>query len=129
MSRIDLQRENERLRRRLAEAHAAIADRDAKIEKLARDFATLEAHVKRLLAGRRGGHTVPDGQGLLFADHEQAVESDPDSEEDSEEDQGEGDDDGRADEPRRHPPNRGARRPRKIDTAGLPCEERVHELP
>jgi len=110
----------------LAERDAAIVDRDAKIEKLARDLATLEAHVKRLLAGRTGGHTVPEGQGLLFPSSvEQTAKSDPAPE--ANEDQDEGDDDECDDEPER--PKNGTGKSRKIDTAGLPCEERIHELP
>src|SRR5436190_6053959 len=50
----------------LAEARAAIADRDAKIDQLARDVAMLQVAIKHLLAQRRGGHRVPAGQGLLF---------------------------------------------------------------
>jgi len=112
----------------LGERDAAIADRDARIEKLARDLATLEEHVKRLLAGRRGGHTVPAGQGLLFPNHlEQAAESDPPSDESSEEN--DGDDDEGDDEPDRRRPKARTKRRRKIDTSGLPCEERIHELP
>jgi transposase len=127
-SRDALQLENERLKAQLAERDAAIADRDAKIEKLARDLATLEAHVKRLLMGRRGGHFVPEGQGLLFPN---AVE--PGSEDAAETDEGEDDADdaeqpeqAQAAEPACEPRQKG---PRRIDTAGLPCEERVHELP
>jgi transposase len=124
-----LQLENERLKAQLAERDAAIADRDAKIEKLARDLATLEENVKRLLAGRRGGHTVPEGQGLLFPNNlEQAAGSDPESDEMPEE--GDEEDDGEPDDqPERAGASPGPRRPRKIDTSGLPCEERIHELP
>ena len=66
MSPSEPQVENERLKKQLAERDAAIIDRDAKIEKLARDLAALEAHIKRMLVGRRGGHLVSEGQGLLF---------------------------------------------------------------
>ena len=73
MTPSELQLENDTLKQQLVVALAAIADRDAaladravKIEKLAHDLATLEAAVKRLLASRRGGYRVPEGQGLLF---------------------------------------------------------------
>jgi len=114
----------------LAERDAAIVDRDAKIDKLARDLATLEAHVKRLLAGRRGGYTVPEGQGLLFPSNlEQSAESDGESGEPTEEAEDESDDDEHDDERERNRPKAQARPARKIDTSGLPCEERVYELP
>lgn len=113
----------------LAERDAAIVDRDAKIEKLARDLAMLETHVKRLLAGRRGGYSIPEGQGILFPNDlgQDVVDATPD--ETSEGEQDEEDDDEPADEPQGGRPKPGARKPRKIDTSGLPCEERVHELP
>ena len=121
-----LQHENEKLKGRLAERDAAIIDRDAKIEKLARDLATLEAHVKRLLAGRRGGHLIPDGQGVLFPNAvDAAVERDAASDDAPAENDGDADDD----EPAPILPKAGAGKPRKIDTSGLPCEERIHELP
>ena len=71
----DLLLENKRLKQQLAEARAAIADRDAKIEKLARDLAKLEALVTQLLAQRRGGHSVPEGQGLLFPESGLAIDA------------------------------------------------------
>ena len=129
MPRIDPQRENERLKQRLTEAHAAIADRDAKIEKLARDLATLEAYVKQLLAGRRGGHLIPEGQGVLFPNALDAAGERDRASDETAEDGDEEDDDERADEPKHDRSKPGDRKPRKIDTAGLPCEERVHELP
>ena len=64
----ELQLENEELKKQLAECRAVIADRDATIAKLARDLADLQALVKRMLAGRRNGHVVPECQGLLFPD-------------------------------------------------------------
>ena len=71
----DLQIENETLKRQLAEARAAIADRNAKIEKLAKDVATLEAAVKHLLTQRRSGYRIQEGQGLLFPESAPAGES------------------------------------------------------
>ncbi len=132
-----LQLENERLKAQLAtlesalaERDAAIVDRDAKIEQLARNLAMLEAHVKRLLAGRSGGHLIPEGQGVLFANAlEAGEEHDAASGETPEEDQGDADDDECDDAPEPARPKAGARKPRKIDTSGLPCEERIHELP
>lgn len=125
-----LQLENERLKAQLAERDAAIADRDAKIEKIARDLATLEAHVKRWLGGRRGGHLVPEGQGLLFPN---SVERASEDAAEADEREGEDDDDeaeqpeqAQAVEPAGKPRRKG---PKRIDTAGLPCEERLHELP
>ena len=131
------QREIEDLRTQLAqrnavidERDAAIADRDAKIEKLARDLATLEAHVKRLLAGRRGGHLIPEGQGVLFPGAlEAADQHESPTGETPEEDPGDADDDESDDEPERSRPKAGAGKPRRIDTSGLPCEDRVHDLP
>lgn len=123
----ELKVENERLKKQLAERDAAILDRDAKIEKLAHDLAVLEAYVKRQLAGRRGGHLVPEGQGLLFpgalgTDEHDAAAGAP------EEDQGDADDDECDQEPEPRRPKASGEK-RKIDTSGLPCEERIHELP
>jgi transposase len=131
----DLQLEIEHLKAQLAardtelaERDAAIVDRDAKIEKLARDLAMLETHVKRLLAGRRSGYSIPEGQGLLFAnDLGQAVAVDATPDETCEQDAE--DDDEPADDPEHSRPKASGGKPRKIDTSGLPCEERVHELP
>jgi transposase len=121
-----LQVENEKLKKQLAERDAAIADRDAKIEKLANDVAMLQAAVKQLLARRAGGYRIPEGQGLLFPEAAMAVDSpvaasaDDDEEADSDED----------DCPRGQPSNDGRKRtPRKIDTTGLPREDRLHDVP
>ncbi len=121
-----LQLEIEKLKAQLVDRDAAIVDRDAKIERLARDLATLEAHVKRWLSRRGGGHLVPEGQGLLFPN---ALDPAPDEVAETDDgDANEGDDE-RDDEPERKGQKNGCRKPRKIDTAGLPCEERTHELP
>lgn len=128
MARHEPQVEIERLKKQLAERDAAIIDRDAKIEKLARDLATLEAHIKRLLAGRRGGYLVSEGQGLLFPSALGTDDHDSAAGEPSEEDSGDADDEECDREPeRRRPKAPGGKR--KIDTSGLPCEERIHEVP
>jgi hypothetical protein len=113
------------LRKQLAEARAAIADRDGKIEKLARDVAMLQETVKHLLAQRRSGHRVPQGQGLLFADAPIAAEA-PTAQAAGEDDDGANDED---DSPRHQPKDGRKRTPRKIDTSGLPHEDRVHDIP
>lgn len=136
MTPSELRLENEALKEQLAardaaivEARAAIADRDVKIAKLASDLATLEAAVKRLLAARGGGYRIPEGQGLLFP--EAAVAIAPASaavsvDAGNEADDGSGEDVGTADPARK----KGSRRkPRKIDTTGLPCEDRLHDVP
>lgn len=130
MSSHALQLENEKLRAQLADRDAKIVDRDAKIDRLARDLRTLEALVKQLLSGRRRGHLIAEGQGVLFPDPpaslEQATDDASETDGAGEERDDQADDDDQAPEKRRN----GARsRPRKIDTSALPCEERVHELP
>lgn len=128
MSTSELQRQNAKLRQQLAERDAAIADRDARIAKLAGDVAKLQTAVKQLLAQRGGGHRVPEGQGLLFPE----AASDPTPESEA---SGDGDDaaDGDSDEDDcpRHQPGKGdrTRTPRKMDTAGLPREDRLHDVP
>lgn len=125
----ELQLENKRLREQLAEREAAIADRDAKIEKLARDVARLEALVKQLLARRGGGLRVPEGQGLLFPEAAIAVEP-PNADESSAGDVGDADGDDGDDGGDRSPGKKGSKRtPRKIDTTGLPREDRLHDVP
>lgn len=127
MSSSALRRENERLKAQLAERDAKIVDREAKIEQLARDLATLKAQVERLLCGRRGGLSVPEGQGLLFPDALAMVDGgDSSSDEGSDEDEDGADDD---DDRGRNRGKVGAGKARRIDTTGLPREERVHELP
>ncbi len=115
-----------RAEREIEELKAQLADRDAKIEKLAGELSLLQDLVKRLLKGRRGGCLEQEGQGLLFGaasatPAEDAAES------------GDGDDEDSDDEP--DPPQPPAtdkekkRSRRKIDTTGLPREQRTHELP
>src|SRR5690606_35522114 len=125
-----LQIEIERLKAQLSERDAAIVDRDARIERLAHDLAMLESHMKRLLGGRRGGYLIPEGQGVLFPNAlEVTGEQDSVSDESSREDQSDAEEGEVEDEPEPGRRKRRARRPRKVDTAGLPCEERLHELP
>src|SRR5690606_19432185 len=125
-----LQIEIERLKAQLSERDAAIVDRDARIERLAHDLAMLESHMKRLLGGRRGGYLIPEGQGVLFPNAlEVTGEQDAVSDESSGEDQSDAQEGEVEDEPEPGRRKRRARRPRKVDTAGLPCEERLHELP
>jgi transposase len=131
-----LQLENETLKEQIAardaviaERNAAIADRDTQIKKLATDFAVLQEAVKKLLAGRSGGYRVPEGQGLLFP--EAAIDGEapeaPAPDTDNEADDGSDDDDAVAAKPagKKGTP----RTPRKIDTAGLPSEDRLHDVP
>lgn len=121
----ELHVENAKLREQIAEQHAMIADRDAKMQKLAGDVAALEAAVKHLLASRRAGLRIPEGQGLLFPNA--VITAEPANAEDEANDladeEGEEDVRGTAEQSRR------ARTPRKIDTAGLPHEDQIHELP
>jgi transposase len=125
----ELQVENETLKKELAERDAAIADRDAKIEKLASDVTTLQTAVKQLLARRRGGHRIPEGQGLLFPVASLAIES-PNTEAPVPDGGTEADDgSGEEDSATRPPGRKGSpRKPRKIDTTGLPCEDRLHDV-
>ena len=88
-----LQLENEKLKAQLTDRDASIVDRDAKIERLAHDLATLEAYVKRMLSGRRGGHLIPEGQGLLFSNALGAGELEKARDEASETDEDEANDD------------------------------------
>ena len=130
----DLQIENETLKRQLAEARAAIADRNAKIEKLAKDVATLEAAVKHLLTQRRSGYRIQEGQGLLFPESAPAGESpqadgstpvdgaEAEAADDTDEDGG--------DSPRKPRGEATKRRALgKIDTTGLRRVDRLHDVP
>ena len=128
---IELQLENKRLKKQLAEARAAIADRDAKITKLADDVAKLQTLVKHLLARRGGGRGIPEGQGLLFPQGTLADES-PKTEESSAEcsdETGGGSSDEEDCSPRQPVEGGSKRKPRKIDTTGLPREDRLHDVP
>jgi transposase len=132
----DLEHEIETLRRQLAERDAVIADlrvaiaeRDRKIAKLEQDVATLQDAVKRLMAQRGGGTAVPGGQGLLFPGMSSmlATPPEPAPAEDAEPDDGSGEV-GKATTSvasKKGTP----RKPCKIDTTGLPSEDRVHDVP
>lgn len=126
MTSIALQLEIKKLKQQLAERDAVIADRDSKIEKLARDVAKLQAAVKQLLAQRGGRHRIPEGQGLLFPEVDSSGTDEPTA--DGGDEDGDASDD---DDSQRPAPGKDGRKrtPRKIDTSGLPCEERLHELP
>jgi transposase len=122
---MELQRENEQLRARLSERDAVLADRDAKIAKLASDLAKVQEVVKHLLANRRGGgYPIPEGQGVLFAEAtlsaavEAVVNAQPAAPAPGAEHA----------KPPRDPKSR-SRTPGKIDTTGLPCEDRLHDVP
>jgi transposase len=107
----------------IAERNATIADRDKTIAKLAKDVAMLQEAVTRLLAQRRGGHRVDERQGLLFPATFTPVESTaPTAAVDAEPDDG-----GQA-QPAPTKKKGTPRKPGKIDTAGLPSEDRVHDV-
>jgi transposase len=123
----------EALKKELAERDAAIVDRDAEIERLARDLRTVEQLLKRLLAGRSRRDLIAEGQGSLFPDVASQAEPADASDDpalagggdagDVDEGSTEDEDDRTADQG--EPRSRG----RRIDTSGLPREDRVHELP
>ena len=124
----ELQLENEALKGQLAEARAMLADRDAKIAKLANDVALLQAAIKQMLAGKRGGYQVPAAQGLLFPTAPPAAEptETPAPEGDKEADDGSS---GNVSTAQPAPRKGTPRTPRKLDTTGLPHEDRMHDLP
>lgn len=106
-----------------------IADRDARITKLADDVAVLQKAVTHLMAQRRGGLRIPEGQGLLFPGsalgNAPADASSNDAAAAGE--SGDEEDDSPAPEQRAKGTRR--RTPGKIDTTGLPRERVVHDLP
>lgn len=115
------------LRAQLAERDAELADRDKTIAKLAKDLAMLQDTVKKLLAQRRGGHRVPENQGLLFPATVTMFET-PEStpQVDAEPDDGGVD---AADQSKPTAKKKGTpRKPGRIDTAGLPSEDRLHDV-
>jgi transposase len=121
-----LQLDNEALRRQLSDRDATIADRDRTIAKLAQDLAKLQEVVKKMLAHRGGGQPVNEKQGLLFAETITAVEPTPTpAPVDSEPDDGGNDDNVKATPKKKGTP----RKPGKIDTTGLPSEDRLHDVP
>lgn len=125
----DLALDNCALRKQLGERDAAIADRDKTIARLAQDVATLQDAVKKLLAQRGGGHRVPAGQGLLFPEALVATEPTPATTSvDAEPDDG-GDGDATQAKPATTKKKGTPRKPCKIDTTGLRCEDRLHDVP
>lgn len=128
----ELQIENETLKEQLAardvviaDCKAAIADRDATIAKLAKDVATLQQQVKQLLGPRGASYRIPDRQLVLFSEGvPQSAPVVPAAVEPSESDDGiVGNGDSRPAKQRKHRAGK-----RKIDTTGLPREDRLHEL-
>ena len=133
----DLELENSALRQQLSERDAriierdaTIADRDKTIAKLAKDVASLKDAVKKLLAQRgAAGHRVHEKQGLLFSETIVAVEPAPaapsvDAEPDD------GCNAAASSAQSATPKKKGSpRKPGKIDTAGLPSEDRLHDVP
>jgi hypothetical protein len=86
----------------------------------------LQVAIKRLLAQRRGGHRVPAGQGLLFPeapsfDAPKAEEAETDLSDEA----GDGDDSPQTQSGK----DNKKRSPRKIDTTGLPRQDRLHDVP
>lgn len=126
---VDLASDNAMLRQKLAELDAEIADRDKTIAKLANDLAVLQGAVTKLLAQRGGGHRVNEKQGLLFPATVAAVEpAEPTPPVDAEPDDGGSDDETKA-KPATPKKKGTPRKPGKIDTAGLPSEDLVHDVP
>ena len=123
-----LQLENEAQKREIVELRAAIADRDRSIAKLAKDLAKLQDVLTKLLAQRGNGHMVNERQGLLFGESITPVEpQDSPAPVDAEPDDG-GNDDSTKSAPA--PKKKGTpRKPGKIDTTGLPTEDRLHDVP
>lgn len=124
---VDLALENSVLRQQRSERAATIADRDKTIAKLAQDVAKLQDTLKKLLAQRGGGHRVPEGHGLLFPEAVTQVEpTQPTATVDAEPDDGGHDDQAKPAAPKK----KGTpRKPGKIDTTGLPSEDRLHDVP
>jgi len=135
-----LQAENKKLKRELkkreliiAQCNALLEDRDAAIAKLAADVTAMQKVIAQMMAQRRGGVRVPEGQGLLFSEAEREagdVAADaPSNEAGSAEDEDSGDDkesDCRTNKQRA----KGTKRtPGKLDTTGLPRKREIHDLP
>jgi transposase len=112
----------------IAGREALLADRDAQIARLSADVAELKKIAEALLAQRSPGLRVTKGQGLLFADGEQAPE--PQTEHDVEANADDGEDGDDDPTPPQQPRRKGTRRaPGKLDTTGLPRTREVHDLP
>ena len=135
MSLSELQAEYEKLKEQIAaldalvaERNAVIADRDKTIAKLANDLAILQQAVKDLLARRGGGQRVPEGQGLLFPEGTiEAPKTEALAADSNEADDGTGEEASTA-RPKDKKPGT-PRTPRKMDTTGLPREDRLHDVP
>lgn len=110
----------EKLKTQLADRDALLADRDATIDRLARDVAILERHLKSIL-DKRGRGTSGDDQtpllpGLAPDDESTSVEEAAAEENDSVE----------SGEPKG---KRKKKKSKKVDTSGLPRDVRLHEVP
>ncbi len=112
-----------KLKAQLADRDAAIADRDAKIDVLARDLNKLKMYMQYLLSRRARTPLIPEGQGVLFPELEPAKPQEV-SPADSD-DEGEGEPSCGKTKSKKGKRSRG----QEVDTAMLPHEDRVHELP
>lgn len=122
----ELQLEVAKLKTQLAERDAAIADRDAKIAALTREVAMLRSHVERLLASRRGNDLViAEGQGLLFPETSLPLGISTPAVADAAATTAAAST-GTSTVPA---PKERRKRICKINTLGLPREDRIHELP
>ena len=111
----------------IAEGRAEIADRDKTIAKLAKDVAMLQEAVAHLLAQRSSGHRVNEKQGLLFPATTTMFETpEPAVVVDAEPDDGGVDAD--QGKPSKSKKKGSPRKPGKLDTTGLPSEDRLHDL-
>ena len=124
VSTSDIQQGNEVLEAQLREARAAIADRDRQIAQLKADVEILKATIEKMLGKKSGGLTVPVAQQLLFAEPTKAAEPAADTAES---------DDGSAVVADVSVPvaaKKGTpRTPRKVDTTGLPRNDKLHDVP
>jgi transposase len=118
-----------KLKAQLADRDAAIADRDAKIDVLARDLNKLKMHMQYLLSGRARTPLISEGQGALFPELESSKPQDVSPSDSDEENPDESSDDEEG-EQRCGKSKKGKwSRGQEVDTAMLPHEDRVHELP
>jgi hypothetical protein len=126
----DLELENSALRQQLIERDATIDDCRTTIAKLAKDVAALQDVVKKLLAQRvPAGHRVHEKQGLLFSEPVTTMDAEPAAPSvDAEPDDG-GNEASPAQPPTTTKKKGTPRKPGKIDTTGLPSEDRLHDVP